>query len=148
MQKMDDRREVIELVNKLQGYQTTTGCDIQIDLPQIVVVGAQVTEFTLLECLHLRYYNYCIYKLNTEFGKKFCARWFNRIIHFTPRFWYGYKMSHYRPVDYNARSWSGRCRVSGCPKWRTDPGYGHCERKNKWTHGNGWRDYKGRSYYH
>ncbi|ODM89898.1 Dynamin-1-like protein [Orchesella cincta] len=39
---MDDSREVIELVNKLQTYFKSTGCRNQkIELPQIVVVGAQ-----------------------------------------------------------------------------------------------------------
>ncbi|ODM89897.1 Dynamin-1-like protein [Orchesella cincta] len=39
---MDESREVIELVNKLQAYFKSTGCTNQkIELPQIVVVGAQ-----------------------------------------------------------------------------------------------------------
>ncbi|CAL8117628.1 unnamed protein product [Orchesella dallaii] len=39
---MDDNREVIELVNKLQSLFKSTGCGTQnIELPQIVVVGAQ-----------------------------------------------------------------------------------------------------------
>lgn len=57
---MDDKREVIELVNKLQNYKTTTGCEINIQLPQIVVVGAQVSD-NFFKVIIVQYISfYCI----------------------------------------------------------------------------------------
>jgi len=74
---MDNSREVIELVNKLQGYFKSTGCSNEkIELPQIVVVGAQVrrntnTTFEILnfEALKKFVFNF----IYTEFRKKFCS---------------------------------------------------------------------------